>query len=49
MPFFPSSFAIPLKTCSIVALGATDKISPGGYLNRPAELIKTIEPLDSRK
>ena len=48
-PFLPSSLAIPFKTCSIVALGATERISPGGYLNNPAELIKTIEPWDSLK
>ena len=40
--------AIPLIKCSIVALGATDNASPGGYLNKPAELINTIDPFDAR-
>ena len=48
-PLLPSSLAIPFNTCSIVAFGATDKTSPGGYLNKPAELMNTIDPLDSRK
>ena len=47
-PLTPSSLAIPLIKCSMVALGATDNASPGGYLNKPAELINTIDPLDAR-
>ena len=28
----------------MVAFGATDNTSPGGYLNKPAELMNTIDP-----